>query len=120
MPRIAGPLEGPNQLAGYLDLAIPLLLTRALRGGDRWAAAVLALAGLADVLTLSRSGVLAALVGCAAVLAMSGKLRLRAGTLLPAGAGLLLVVGVFGHPRSAAALSLSGRGRAREWLGDAR
>lgn len=94
VPRIAGPLEGPNQLAGYFDLAIPLLLARVLAGGDRWAAPALTLAALADVLTLSRSGVLAALVGCVAVLAIAGRLRLRAATLLPAAGAVVLAVGL--------------------------
>ncbi len=94
VPRIAGPLEGPNQLAGYFDLAIPLLLARTLRAGDRWALPALILAAVADVLTLSRSGVLAALVGCIAVLAMAGRLRLRSATLLPAAGAVLLVTGL--------------------------
>jgi O-antigen ligase len=94
VPRIAGPLEGPNQLAGYFDLAIPLLLASALAGGNRWALPALALAAVADVLTLSRSGVLAALLGCIAVLGTSGRLRLRTATLLPIGGGLLLAVGL--------------------------
>jgi O-antigen ligase len=94
VPRIAGPLEGPNQLAGYFDLAIPLLLARTLWAGDRWALLVLSLAAVADVLTLSRSGVLAALVGCVAVLAIAGRLRLRSAALLPAAGAVLLVAGL--------------------------
>ena len=86
--------RGPNQLAGYFDLAIPLLLARALAGGDRSASPALTLAALADVLTLSRSGVLAALVGCVAVLAIAGRLRLRAATLLPAAGAIVLAVGL--------------------------
>ena len=94
VPRIAGPLEGPNQLAGYFDLALPLLLARALSRGDRWAFPVLSLAALADVLTLSRSGVLAALAGCLAVYAMAGRSSLRAAALWPLGAFLVLAAGV--------------------------
>ena len=68
-PRIAGPLEGPNQLAGYFDVVLPVLLALVL-GAERrgWLLAALVVCALADVLTLSRAGVLAALVGIAAVL----------------------------------------------------
>ena len=74
-PRIAGPLEGPNQLAGYFDVTLPALLALMLRG-------VLALAlGLgvcADVLTLSRAGIFATLVGCSVVVALgAGGARAR-------------------------------------------
>ena len=68
--RIAGLLEGPNQLAGYLDLAVPILLASALARG-RYATlafAVLALAVVTDVLTLSRSGLFGMVAGVAFVL----------------------------------------------------
>lgn len=67
-PRIAGALEGPNQLAGYLDVAIPVLVARALVHRDRLLVAVLALAVATDLLTLSRAGVIGALAGVAVVL----------------------------------------------------
>jgi O-antigen ligase len=62
IPRIAGPLEGPNQLAGYLVLCAPVLLARAFFARDRLALAAGALAGLGLILTLSRGGIAAALV----------------------------------------------------------
>ncbi|MDQ6932723.1 MAG: O-antigen ligase family protein, partial [Candidatus Eremiobacteraeota bacterium] len=63
IPRIAGPLEGPNQLAGYLDVALPVLLALALFKFDLWLAGALALAAFADVATLSRAGILCAAAG---------------------------------------------------------
>jgi hypothetical protein len=65
--RIAGPLEGPNQLAGFLDIALPLLGARALRDRDRIASGVFFLALVTDVLTLSRAGAIGAIVGIATV-----------------------------------------------------
>jgi len=62
VPRIAGVLEGPNQLAGYLGLAIPILLAYALTARDRLAAAVTAIAFLALALTLSRAGIVSTLL----------------------------------------------------------
>ncbi len=79
-PRIAGALEGPNQLAGYLDVAIPVLVARALVHRDRVLGAVIGLAALVDLLTLSRAGVIAAVLGVAAVFVVlrpPGKLALR-------------------------------------------
>jgi len=75
IPRIAGLLEGPNQLAGYLDLAIPLLLASGLarpklRG---LTFAVLAVAVATDVLTLSRAGLLGMLAGIGVVLAFRAR-----------------------------------------------
>jgi O-antigen ligase len=75
--RIAGPLEGPNQLSAYLGLLIPVLLA-ALLGrreagiGHRLRAAALValpLAVVSDVLTFSRAGVLSAIVASLIVVA---------------------------------------------------
>jgi O-antigen ligase len=69
VPRIAGALEGPNQLAGYLDLTIPILLASGLRKRpDRNVMlVVLAIAILTTVLTLSRAGVLGMIAGIGVV-----------------------------------------------------
>jgi O-antigen ligase len=67
-PRIAGPLEGPNQLSAWLGIAIPVLLARVLVHRDWRLVAVLVLAVVVDVLTLSRSGIVAVAIACAIVL----------------------------------------------------
>ncbi len=57
VPRIAGPLEGPNQLAGYLDVATTLLAARALLGAPSYAYGTVAIVAVAvDALTISRAG----------------------------------------------------------------
>jgi O-antigen ligase len=68
IPRIAGALEGPNQLAGYLDVALPVLIARALLHRDRVLVGVILLAALTDVLTISRAGIIGAAIGVAVVL----------------------------------------------------
>lgn len=90
-PRIAGALEGPNQLAGYLDVAIPVLVARALVHRDRILLAVLALAIVTDVLTFSRAGMMGMVLGIATVFVVlrpPSKVAWRF-----AGAVVILVVG---------------------------
>ena len=61
VPRIAGPLEGPNQLAAFLGLALPVLAVRALaRRPSLPELAGFVLASLALVGSISRSGIIAA------------------------------------------------------------
>jgi O-antigen ligase len=67
IPRVAGPLEGPNQLSAWLGVAIPVLLARMLVHRDGRLVAVTVVAALADALTLSRSGIIAVIVGCTIV-----------------------------------------------------
>ena len=83
VPRIAGALEGPNQLAGFFDVMLPLAIAFALRlrGGAAWlAASIAALAAATDVLTFSRAGLIAAFVAGAVVVlvATDGVVRRRA------------------------------------------
>lgn len=67
VPRIAGPLEGPNQLAGYLEIGMALLAAFVC-AKPRWEFSVaLGLAAFADVLTYSRSGLIAGAVAIAIV-----------------------------------------------------
>jgi len=67
MPRIAGPLEGPNQLAGYFDVAVPLLFALAIDSPSIAIQVTLFVIVLADALTFSRGGALGAAVGVFAV-----------------------------------------------------
>jgi O-antigen ligase len=66
-PRIAGPLEGPNQLSAWLGIMIPVLLARMLVHRDGRLVAITVVAAIADALTLSRSGIIAVLAGCTVV-----------------------------------------------------
>jgi O-antigen ligase len=81
VPRVAGPLEGPNQLAGYLDLIVPLLLVRSLVARDFASRAVLVLAIVTDALTFSRAGLAGGVAGAAIAAGMLFAAR-RAGAPL--------------------------------------
>ncbi len=94
MPRIAGPMEGPNQLAGYFDVAIPLIFALAVESPSLIIQATLFLIVLADVLTFSRGGALGAAAG---VLTVAFTLRHQiARPLAYMAAGLLAGVGAAG------------------------
>jgi hypothetical protein len=69
-PRIAGPLEGPNQLAGYFDVTVPAILAFMLALRMPRLSVALVLCVVADVLTLSRAGILAALVASCGVIGL--------------------------------------------------
>ena len=74
VPRIAGFLEGPNQLSGYCEIAAAALGAWALVRRSRLLDAALALTVCADLLTFSRAG-LAGLAVVAVVLAYAGGRR---------------------------------------------
>ena len=67
LPRIAGPLEGPNQLAGFFDVAIPFALAFAVRERMRAARIALFVMIAADILTFSRGGLIGAAAGTATI-----------------------------------------------------
>jgi O-antigen ligase len=82
IPRIAGPLEGPNQLAGYLGLMLPVVTAFALlRRPSGAELAVLGAGAMTLVLTLSRSGVVAALFALALVFLLAPSPRRRVALL---------------------------------------
>jgi len=90
--RIAGPLEGPNQLAGYFDAALPLALAFAVDQPSLLAHVALFLMITTDVLTFSRGGIVGAIAGTA-TLAFVARRNLRA-PFTAMGAGLATGLGV--------------------------
>jgi O-antigen ligase len=99
IPRVAGPLEGPNQLAGYLGIGLAVVAAFALaRGATPLELAALGLGGATLVLTISRAGVLASLAGLAVVVAVTPA-RTRRGPVTAFGSGLTAgaaLLGAFG------------------------
>jgi O-antigen ligase len=91
IPRIAGPLEGPNQLAGYLDLIAIVFLARAIVARDPFARAVAIVAILTELLTLSRGGVGGLVVGALIVFGLRGGARISSRLLAGIGAGCVAV-----------------------------
>jgi O-antigen ligase len=68
VPRIAGVLEGPNQLAGYLQIVVAVLAAWSVGRRSLLLQVALAFATCAGVLTLSRAG----LFGLAIVIVVAG------------------------------------------------
>ncbi|HET7815535.1 MAG TPA: O-antigen ligase family protein [Candidatus Baltobacteraceae bacterium] len=85
-PRIAGPLEGPNQLAGYFDVTLPLLLAFAVAAQGEALTAAIFLCALTDVLTFSRGGAIGAAAAIAALAYVYRGALLRVVKPLAAGA----------------------------------
>lgn len=104
VPRIAGPLEGPNQLSAYLGLLLPVFAVLLLRSRiTPWALGVVTVTVCAEILTLSRAGV----ASCAiAVLAVFWRSDFRRN----AAAAFLIPVGI-----AVAAVALFGGEVSRFW-----
>lgn len=114
--RIAGPLEGPNQLAGFLGVLVPAMVAFAV-----WHAPLtierlaISLGTLACFLTFSRAGMGALLLAVAALAAVryapARRSVLGAGLLVLFVAALTLAFGVFAgavHGRAQALFGSSG------------
>jgi O-antigen ligase len=87
VPRIAGLLEGPNQLSGYCEIAAATLGAWALVRRSVLLDAALVLIVAADVLTFSRAGLLGLTVVAAMLAFVGGKRAWRA--LKPGVVGLI-------------------------------
>ncbi len=97
VPRIAGVLEGPNQLGGWLEIAIPVLFARNLLHRDGRLVAVVALAGVTELLTFSRAGIVATVFACMVVLIVMRTPRaigMRFAVATIAGTAILAVVAI--------------------------
>jgi len=95
LPRVAGTLEGPNQLAGFLEVGLPVLFLSPLLMQDRlrvvrWIAIALAVAVM--ILTQSRAGMAIALLVYAALWLIDR--RAARATLAPFAIGALAGLGV--------------------------
>jgi O-antigen ligase len=91
VPRIAGPLEGPNQLAAYLGLMLPVILAYTLKQGRRWPEIFTIAAGIvATLLSFSRGGIVSLLLALflVAILCTQSKL---AKSIFAAAAIVLLI-----------------------------
>lgn len=87
-PRISGVIEGPNQLAAYLEVALAIVV--AWRTRERsWESSVLAvIVGLTLLLTFSRGGVIGSVIVVLVVIWFERRQWIQAMTPLFAGAAL--------------------------------
>ena len=91
VPRIAGPLEGPNQLAAYLGLTLPVILAYTLQHGRRWPEIFTIAAGVvATILSISRAGIVALLLALFFVVILSTASRGVRSLFMAAAAALLI------------------------------
>jgi O-antigen ligase len=98
IPRIAGPLEGPNQLSGFLGIGLAVIAAQALarrRPPAALESAALFLGSAALLLTLSRAGLVTTLIAFALVVAVSpGSPRGRLTFALAVAGGAALGIGL--------------------------
>jgi O-antigen ligase len=87
IPRVAGLLEGPNQLSAYFEVATAILGAWAVVRRSRLSDVALVLVVCADVLTFSRAGLIGLAIVAAILALVAGKARLQA--LRPALYGLI-------------------------------
>jgi O-antigen ligase len=73
VPRIAGPLEGPNQLAAYCTIAVAALGAWAIARRTAWVDCALGLVVAADLLSFSRAGAAATAIAVAIVVLWGGR-----------------------------------------------
>lgn len=92
VPRIAGLLEGPNQLSGYYEVTIAALGAWGLARPSRLLGVALAASVCADILTFSRAGWIGLAIVLAVLIFAGGASAWRA--LAPAAIGL--IVGIAG------------------------
>lgn len=99
IPRIAGPLEGPNQLSGYLGLMLPIITAFVLLREPLFIElAALTLGTIALPLTFSRAGALTSLAAIALVIVLAPSARRRSIMLLITaatctGMGIITILG---------------------------
>ncbi len=107
VPRIAGPLDGPNQLAAYYEIALAALCAWYVR--DRFVAVTIVVALCALALTFSRGGIAGTAIALGIVFAVRADAR-RA-LMLPLATGALLgaaCVGIWDVLAHVAAKALPG------------
>jgi O-antigen ligase len=107
IPRIAGPLEGPNQLAGYLGLALPVVFAYLATRGTALERFAFLAGSAALILTISRAGVATTALAIAIVAAFSPA-RTRRTALALGACGAIAGVALLAFWGYAAAHSLAG------------
>jgi O-antigen ligase len=112
IPRIAGPLEGPNQLAAWLEIATAVVLTSVVQLSNGAVVVVAALTILTSLLTFSRGGAIG-LLASISVVATRLYVRQRTAVVVVLTATALAIAAVgwrllFHAPGSGAADSFNG------------